>query len=549
MSGGTLDAGRADVLFRVRAAHTFDGRHSVVRALAVTGDRITGTCPDPHGLDGLIAPSTRVIDDPDLVLLPSFSDTHMHMEWAAADARGVPLKDATSIEDLIARLAERARATAPGEWVIGSADWHESALREARMPTAAELDRASTEHPIVVRRGGHNMVVNSRCLHLAGIDATTPDPPGGRIVRHPDGRPTGWLIGPAAMGPVASRLPEPSFEDRVDGLGSFSRELNEHGITAVRDAGGNADALDVYQALRDRGALSVRTRMLVLLPPAGDLQAKLAEMERWPVRSGFGDDLLKVEGLKVLLDGGVENGAMEMPYAHDAAFTGHLLVDPDDLETLLAAGIDKGWRFAVHTVGDRALRTLLDAYETVAASRHGLPDGTLTVEHAMLAPAAQRERVVDLGVHVTVQYMLHHRLAANAVHSWGPERAARAFPIRQWVAEGAVVAAGSDAVVANWDVMAAVRGMVTRETASAGVLGPEAAVDRRTAFELYTSRAAELVGDGALRGRLTPGRLADIVAFRDDPLTCELDGLDSLRPCLTLLGGRPVHDPDGMLQS
>ncbi|WP_436698607.1 amidohydrolase [Nocardioides sp. BYT-33-1] len=536
-----------DVLLRVGAGHTFDGDGPAVRAVALGNGRIRATSTEPDGLDALTGPGTRVVDDPDLVVLPAFSDTHMHLEWAAADALAVPLADVTSLEQMVGRLAERAVATPPGDWVIGSADWHESGLAEGRMPTVDELDRAAPSHPVVVRRGGHNLVANSVALARAGIVAATPDPPGGRIMRFEDGRPTGWLMGPAAMDPVTRLLPEPTLAQRADSLAAFARRLNSHGIAAIRDAGGSADALDVYQAVRDRDELSIRTRMLALLPPAGDLQAKLAEMERWPVRSGFGDDWLRIEGLKVLLDGGVEGGALEEPYAHDPGFTGHLLMDPADLETLLAAGLGRGWRFAVHTVGDRALRLLLDAYERVSDPGARRP-GALTVEHAMLAPGPLRHRVRELGVHVTVQYMLLHRLGANAVRFWGRERAEQAFPIRSWVEEGVVVASGSDAVVASWDVLAAIAGMETRATAAAGPLGLDQAIDRRTALELATSRAADLVGDGHVRGRIRPGLAADLVLFRGaDPLSCPVEELPALRPALTLVGGRPVHDPEGLL--
>lgn len=537
----------ADILMRVGRVHTFGEDDRTTRSVAIRAGRILAVSAERDGLDALVGPRTTVVDDPGLTVMPSFTDTHMHLEWCAADNFAVPLASARDIPEIVEVLAQRARSVAHGEWVVGSADWHESALAERRMPTRDELDRASGEHPVAVRRGGHNVVVNGRGLQAAGIDESTPDPVGGKIVRDVNGRPTGWLIGPGAISRVLALLPEVSTEDRVEALARFTRTLNRHGITAVRDAAGGSDALDVYQRLRARGGLSVRTRMLVLLPPGAGLEAQLAELDRWPAKADLGDDLLRIEGLKLLLDGGVENGAMEQPYHHDPSFSGHLLVEPADLQALLAAGLERGWRFAVHTVGDRALRVLLDAYESVIEEVPAPVSRPLTLEHAMLAPRELRSRAIASGVAVSVQYMLHHRLAANEVDMWGRERADSTFPIREWIEEGACIAGGSDAVVASWDIMSAVHGMATRRTATAGVLGRGAAIDRYTAFELYTSRAATLVGDGDVRGRVQPGLLADLVAFREDPLACEQDRLLDLRPVLTLLAGDAVYDPDGLV--
>jgi len=540
----------ADTVMRVGRIHTFSGPGRTEQAVALRDGRILATAPDRDGLDDLIGPATTVVDDPTLTVMPAFSDTHMHLEWAAADAYAVPLSAVSDLDGLVAALSDRAGSTPPGQWVVGSADWHESALAERRMPTRDELDRVSTDHPVAVRRGGHNVVVNSRGLDSAGIDENTPEPVGGRIVRDAAGRPTGWLIGPGATGRVLSLLPEAGVEDRVDALAKFVRTLNRHGITAVRDAGGGRDAMDVYQQLRVRGGLSVRTRMMVLLPPGGNLECHLNEIERWPVKADLGDDMLRVEGLKLLLDGGVENGALEHPYLHDPSFSGNLLVAPDDLSAVLAAGLSQGWRFAVHTVGDRALKVLLDVYEQVIQDVAAPLPRPMTVEHAMLAPRELRARVIEQKIAVTVQYMLHHRLAANEVQMWGADRANSTFPIREWIEEGATIAGGSDAVVASWDVMAAVHGMQTRDTASAGVLGTDSRIDRYTAFDLYTARAAELVGDGAVRGKVEPGLFADLVAFRDDdPLHCDLEDLPQLKPVMTLLSGNSVYDPDGLVST
>jgi predicted amidohydrolase YtcJ len=535
----------ADILFRGPLVHRF-APGGPGRSVAIVGDRIVAVGDGVDDLDDLVGPKTQVVDDPGLVLMPGFHDTHMHQMWMAADIRGVPLNRAQSVDDVLDAIAERAKQTPPGEWIVTSANWHETLLPEGRFPTAEELERAAPEHPVAVRRGGHNLVANSRALTLAGITRESPDPERGTVVRDEDGNPTGRLIEPHAMAPVLDLLPAMGFEDRVEAIGAFTTELNRRGIVAVRDAGADAEALHVYQEAHRRGTLTTRTRMLVLLTLTGDTDTKLAEIGTWPIHTGYGDDMLRVDALKLLLDGGVEAAAMEEPYELDPTFSGHMLIDPDDILRLTRAGIDRGWKIAAHAFGDLTVRALTDVYQQILSETQ-LPPGSLVIEHAALADDAMRRRIAELGIAVTVQYPVLWRLGGNAVKYWGRERADKLFPIREFVEAGAIIGGGSDAFVGDWDVLTAIRGMMTRETAIGGVMGRDSAVDRQTAFELYTSRAAELVGESDIRGSLEAGKLADIVAFREDPLTCDLDSLPELSPVLTLLGARPVHDTEGVL--
>jgi len=155
-------------------------------------------------------------------------------------------------------------------------------------------------------------------------------------------------------------------------------------------------------------------------------------------------------------------------------------------------------------------------------------------------------RAIRLGIPVTVQHPLLYDLAPAMVAEWGSERTAACLPLREWLEEGALLAAGSDYPVGSYDAMRSLWGMATRQTRS-GVLGQEHAVDRYTGVRLYTADAARLVGEGSRLGTLEPGKLADLVAYPADPITCPLDDVPGLRPALLIVGGRLVHDPDGRL--
>jgi predicted amidohydrolase YtcJ len=228
------------------------------------------------------------------------------------------------------------------------------------------------------------------------------------------------------------------------------------------------------------------------------------------------------------------------------AFRGHAFWEPDDFLTVVEHAVGRGWRVGCHAVGDCAVRRVLDAYEQVVLRHPDLPAGTLVIEHAFLADAAARERAVRLGVGITVQHPLLYSLAGNLVRYWGPDRTSQVMPVRAWVDEGALIAAGSDCNVSFFDPLLSIWGLVTRGTRTAGVQGPEYRVDTYTAIRLYTAAGGRLLREDRRVGVLAPGAYADIVGFRADLLDCPVDDLPAQQPALTLVGGRPVHDPDGL---
>jgi hypothetical protein len=186
----------ADLIIFARTVHTMAGAAPPVTALAIRDGSIAATA-GPADRDELTAawrgPGTVMIDEPGLAVLPAFTDTHNHLMLAGQNILGVPVSQAGNIPRLVAMIAERAARTPPGQWIRSAADWHELGLAERRLPTAAELDQATTEHPVLVLRGGHNGVLNSVALRLAGIGRDTPDIEGGFIDRDASGEPRGWL--------------------------------------------------------------------------------------------------------------------------------------------------------------------------------------------------------------------------------------------------------------------------------------------------------------------------------------------------------------------
>ncbi|MFD9333157.1 amidohydrolase [Streptomyces sp. NPDC060028] len=529
----------ADVVVRAAAVHTLVAGQGPQRALAVAGDRIAALSANPHGLDGWITEATTVIDEPDATVLPAFDDTHTHLILAGHSAHDVPVHKAGTIAEFLDLIRRRAATTPDGQWIRTTTNWQELNLAERRMPTAAELDQASDRHPVLVKRGGHNDVVNTMALRLAGITDDTPAPPGGVIGRDEQGRLNGRLID-NAMGLVERLLPPPDVATRIDGLRLASANYAATGIGTVRDCMVPLPDLTVLRAAREQGVLSTRVRALVSAIGMSDpaqIEDLLDGMQDWRYSA---DPLLQVWGVKFVLDGGLEAGATEEPYCDHAGFYGTLTWEPDALVRSIEAVVRRGWRVGVHAYGDRGVRTLLDAYQEVLERNPGLPSGMLVMEHGGLADAEQRERAVALGIPVTVQHPLLHDTAEVEDGFWGPERVNRLFPARQWLDQGALVTAGSDFPVGAYGAMRSVWGMVTRQTVT-GVRGPEHAITRDEALTLHTVNAARLTGESHLRGTLTPRRLADLTLWPTDPTTCTTDQLRDLNPTHTLLGGKTVH--------
>ncbi|MFI6157130.1 amidohydrolase [Kitasatospora sp. NPDC051170] len=532
-------ADHADLLIRA-TVHTLAPGQPPQRAIAVTDGRITALAAEPDGLDALIGPDTEVLNAPDATVLPAFDDTHTHLVMAAHSVHGVPVHRARDLAGFLDLIRERAATTPAGHWITTTVNWQEALLAEQRMPTTTELDAVTTDHPVLVRRGAYNMVLNSPALRLAGITEETEAPPGGVIERDAEGRMTGRLIN-RAIEPVERVLPRPGLAERVEGLRAASAAYASTGIGTVRDCAVPIEDLDVLDAARAEGALAVRVRALVsgfAARTREQVDALLDRMDDWRA-SGRDDDRLSLWGVKFGIDGGFEAGALEEHYEGQPCYHGHLLWEPEELVAAVDRVVERGWRVGVHAWGDRGLRVLLDVFEQVLKRRPGLAPGTLVVEHGGLARADQRARAVALGIPVTVQHPLLHDGALTLRRGWGEERTSAVFPLREWLDEGAELSAGSDFPIGPYGAMLSVWGMTTRDT-TAGVLGPEHALARTEAIALHTVNAARLTGESAQRGSLRPGTLADLTLWPVDPLTCPVERLHDLRPTRTIVDGRTV---------
>jgi hypothetical protein len=544
-NGGHVSHETADLIVAPGTVHTLADGAAPVAALAIRDGKIAATA-GPEGRRELLAawrgPGTVVLDDQGLVVLPAFVDTHNHLMLAAQNILGVPVSQAADIPGLTRLIRERAAHTPPGQWIRTAADWHELALAERRLPTAAELDEATTDHPVLVQRGGHNGVLNSAGLRLAGIGRETPDLEGGFIDRDAAGNPRGW-VQDAALELAQHATPPLPEQALISGLAQASAGYAANGLAAVRDPAVTPPQWHAYVRAQAAGQLSVRSHAMMITTPAaiaaaGSVDAYLDSLEGQGIKPGAGEGLLRAWGLKFVLDGGVEAAAMTRPYADRPGYLGELMWDKGDLAAALATCARRGWPVGTHAMGDQAVATLLDAIADARARVAGAPAGMLVVEHGGLI-AGHIARAAGLGVHVTVQQALLDGLAPAFLAAWGKDRTAALFPWRGLVDAGAWISAGTDHPIGPLSPLRAVGGMTTRST-PAGVLGPEHAISREEALRLYTVAGARFLG-GETAGALVPGAPADLVAYPADPFTCPGDQLAALSPAATVIAGRIAY--------
>ena len=522
--------------------YTVDGDFAVAQAVSVRDGRFDRVGTD----DELLATAdddTRLIDLDGRTVVPGLFDSHLHLYMTGMEAPRVPLIDCRSIADLQAAIAERAASTPEGGWVIGRMGWHESLLRENRMPTRDELDAAAPDNPVFVPRGGHVGSANSAALALAGIDETTDDPAGGLIVREIDSRrPTGLLLETAAYMLRAVLPPAPPPETEKALLRDAMALLNSYGIVATMDPGLNPHQIDIYKALRDENALTVRTDLMFRANT-------LPDTERGVAYAAFEhDDMLRFIGIKFMLDGGVEGALHYDPYQivpgeqNDPEYRGLSLLPPGgeaEFVECLKLVARAGMQAQTHGVGDDCIDTIIRSY--IAASQDTpIRDLRWVLMHMHNPTQEVFARIRDAGILVTAQNQ-SVLLGANKVKWWGRPRAEWSTPIRRMIDEGLLVGGGTDGPIVPIDPFVCMWWMVTRQTLQGDCLGPDQGITPREALELYTINNARIMGVERDRGSIETGKLADLVVLDRDFLTDAPDAIRDTRALVTVLGGDVVH--------
>ncbi|MBV9172010.1 MAG: amidohydrolase [Chloroflexi bacterium] len=537
----------ADTVLTNAHVMTMDPTQAEAEAVAIKDGLVLGV-GSADDVRGLADPATRVHDLQGRSLVPGFHDSHNHMLATAQSRTLVDLSQAHTVADVIDRLRQRAAMTPHGEWVLTSGRWHETQLDEKRFPRRQELDMALPDHPVMIQRGGHNVVVNSRALERAGIGEDVTNPDGGTFVRDTT---TGQLNGhviDTAMQPVRAVLPRPSQTELESALTALQKEYNAAGITSVLEPGLEPHEMDAFRALRSRNELTVRVTMMWRLRPGfsgQSLQSTLDALRGGGVTIESDDEWLRTTGLKLGMDGGVEAGFYREPYANpdDAAHPcGLPLISPDNFRAVCVLAAQRGWQVGTHCVGDAGIDRVLDGY-AAAHAEVGIDGLRWTLIHMMYAREDHWERANRLGLVVTAQQPLQYTLADGFRRYIGPDRARDIEPLRMYLERSTQpVGGGSDSPVTPFEPLLGIWSSFTRETDRAGVQGPEWAVGIDDALRMYTYGSAWCAFEEEVKGSIAPGKFADFVVLDRDPRRVEAAALRELRVLRTYVAGRVVHD-------
>ena len=489
-------------------------------ALAIAGDRIAGGV----GTHETALASPEVVDLRGRCVVPGFTDAHVHFPTWALAQNEVRLEDTKTVEEAVARVRDALGGVRLGGWLRGRG-WRSGDWTPAVEPTKELLDAIAPEVPVaLMARDSHSVWLNSAALARANGDLQVP---GGVVEVDERGEPTGVLREESCWH-FRDRYLDITDDEYVEAMRRGVRLANARGVVAVHDKDGWLGALRFWQRLRRDGST---LRVWQSLP-----HELVGELESADVRSGLGDDFLRVGYLKAFMDGTLGSQTARLLDGSGVEITSR-----EELEEIIRRAARAGFPVAVHAIGDLANRDALDAFEATqdAWQRLGLRH---RIEHAQLLRHEDVLRFGRLGVAASVQFT-HATSDRDLAERFWPDATNRAYAFRSLWDAGALVANGSDAPIEELDPWLGVCAGVRRTWDEREPWHPEQAVTLEQALLATCVSPAWLSGDERRRGKLLPGYLADLVVLDRDPFELVADELPDVRVVATMVGGRWVHNP------
>lgn len=503
-------------------------------ALAIQGGRIRALVP-PEAVPLWRSKAREVVELGGAHVFPGFTESHAHLTGLGFALETVDLTGAGSLAEVVQRLAAKARELPPGSWVQGRG-WDQNLWPERAFPTHQALSAAIPDHPVLARRvDGHAALVNRRALELAGIQRSTPDPPGGQILRDGSGEPTGVLVD-GAVALVERVLPAPSREEIARRQLAAASKLAALGFTAMHDAGTSAAELAVLRELAASGKLPIRVYAML----QGEDEALLAREFARGVQAVPGS-LLTVRAVKLYADGalGSRGAWLAAPYADAPGHYGLEVTPLAKLAAVVEAAKRAGFQPCIHAIGDRAVHEVLRLYHRLLGPASPLRP---RIEHAQVVAPEDVPRFAQTGTIASVQPTHCTSDMPWAPARLGGERILWAYRWRSLLAAGARLCLGSDAPVENPDPRLGLWAATTRRTPEGSPpegYNPQERLTPQEAVAGYTTWAAWAAFEETYRGRIAPGYLADLTIF-DRDVTQEGEVL-AARVLRTVVGGKDVY--------
>jgi predicted amidohydrolase YtcJ len=531
----------ADLIVHHGTIHTVAAGAPRAEAIAIRGDRIVYVGADAGALK-LRGPATRVIDVDGRAVLPGLQDAHGHVFGLGEQLQELDLRGTTSLAEVTAKVAGRARTLPPDAWLIGRG-WDQNDWPVTAWPSRTALDAAAPGRRVwLTRIDGHAGVASSRALAEAGLTAASADPPGGRIIRDAAGAPDGVLVD-RAMTAVTRLIPPPSDAGIEATLLKADAELQRLGLTTVHDAGIDERVAAAYGRLVARGLLRTRIYAMLRLP--------LDRLRPFFAKGPVIGDQLTIRAIKIAADGalGSRGAALLEPYSDEPGTSGFLTTSEADLYAMTRAAAEAGFQTCVHAIGDRANRVLMDTFERVEREVPGARTLRNRNEHAQILDAAEIPRFAALGVIASMQ-----PTHATSDMPWVPARlgAARtaegAYVWQKLRHAGARFASGSDFPVEDANPLLGFYAAITRQAPDGTPPGgwmPDERLSREEALRSFTIDAAYAAHQEARTGSLEVGKLADVIVLSRDIVQVTPPDVLRTTVVLTISGGRITYDGRG----
>ncbi|MFN8380940.1 MAG: amidohydrolase [Anaerolineales bacterium] len=517
--------------------HTLDSEYPTASAILIAGGRIIAV-GDRDKLESVAHGKLEKQDMKGSTILPGLTDAHIHLQYYSLGLAKVDCETKTK-EECLSRVAERARNSKPGEWVLGHG-WNQNEWSVGgEWPTASELDAIAPNNPVyLTAKSLHAAWANTTALNLANITTDSPNPKDGAIQRDVKGQATGILL-ETAMGLVGSVVPEPTINDIEQAIQKAQPILWKMGITGVHDF----DRRDSFMALQSlRASSKLKLRVNKNIPVESVEQANALGL-----RTGFGDEWLWIGSVKAFMDGalGPHTAAMFQPYENEAENKGILNMDGEELFEHCRKAADVGLSMTVHAIGDRANHEVLNAYEQLRKyeTEKGLPHLRHRIEHVQIIHPDDAPRLAKLNIIASMQPIHATSDMFAADRFWG-ERSKFSYAWRTQLNHGAPIAFGSDAPVESpnpfWGLHAAVTRRRADGSPSADGWYPEQKLTLAEALSAYTLGAAYAANAEDRLGKLAENYLADLIVLEEDPFKLDPKDLLTLNASATMINGEWV---------
>lgn len=520
--------------------------------LAVDNGRIVGvsTRDDLADLDGL--DPREVVNVKGSVIVPGFHDAHHHTMGTGEQLSSIDLHwpGVSTLDDLCRAVGERARKTPDGQWIHG-AYYDQNHL--GGHPTAEMLDTVSPDNPVIlVHVSNHMIVANTKAFEAAGYPDRNdyPDFEGGRVVRGSDGRPEG-LLQEKAGEPIQLAGSKVTKEEAIANLKLASDQAISFGLTSLVEPivllggvfGANSPVMDIYLDAIAQGALQPRMTVMPFYPVLHELELDADGMRTLDlgIRTGFGDDRLRVGPVKILADGSLigRSAAVNEPYCGEPDNRGVMRVEPDELSDLILSYHRAGWAVATHAIGDRAIDHVLDAYEN--AQKLFPRNVRHRIEHFAIATDEQVKRCADLGVIPCPQGIFVSQFGDGVLEALGEERAAGTYRMRSFLDAGMVVPGSTDCPSNTPNPLKSIHDLVNRRTSSGKPFGLAERVSVTEAVHSYTYGSAYSISQEDVLGTLEVGKLADFAALDADLFSVPDEEIENVHVTTTVIGGKTVY--------